>query len=223
MYVIVEAPIIGTNAYCSILIGSIDLVVIESRSNGIVLIIYIYIYIYIYKVGSMTKEGLPSLRYSHSSSMESISALGSSSIHSSLHSEAESSSPSSPLNLFDYPEEDLYNAAAPTTVRFTHYEILHLPVHATPDQIKKAYRRLSLKYHPDKTGRDQNDYGACVLVFVALTIDPSIHQKSDAKNRKNRVRLLIRSIYFIVTLFSSHCSFLFFSLSRRQVCLRHSQ
>lgn len=47
--------------------------------------------------------------------------------------------------------------------KLTHYEILSVPHHATPDQVKKAYRKASLKYHPDKTGRGQEDY-----VFLAV-------------------------------------------------------
>ena len=30
------------------------------------------------------------------------------------------------------------------------YELLELPKASTPDDIKKKYRRLALKYHPDK-------------------------------------------------------------------------
>jgi DnaJ-class molecular chaperone len=109
---------------------------------------------------STTMKDLPSFRYSHSSSMESTSAQGSSSFYS------ETTSADTPLNLFNYTEEELYNAGAPTTTRFTHYEILHLPHHATPEQVKKAYRKMSLKYHPDKTGRDQNDYGTSLMIFM---------------------------------------------------------
>ena len=84
------------------------------------------------------------------------------------------------INLFDYTEEELYcsntnsnhgnnNASANSNsnskpsstkpLKFNHYELLQIPIHATSHDIKKAYRKLSLQYHPDKTGRDENDYG----------------------------------------------------------------
>lgn len=62
------------------------------------------------------------------------------------------------INLFDYSEEDLLQHNA-----LTHYEILNVPVFATFDDVKKAYRKSSLKYHPDKTGRGDDDY-----VFLAV-------------------------------------------------------
>jgi DnaJ homolog subfamily C member 2 len=64
------------------------------------------------------------------------------------------------LNLFDYTEEDLLNSDPPV---LTFYEILNCPVYASTNEVKKAYRKSSLKYHPDKTGRGDDDY-----VFLAV-------------------------------------------------------
>ena len=74
------------------------------------------------------------------------------------------------LNLFDYSEEDLLGEesgksghANNKTQALTYYEILGLDVWATQDEVKRAYRKTSLRYHPDKTRRGDDDY-----VFLAV-------------------------------------------------------
>ena len=61
-------------------------------------------------------------------------------------------------DLFDYTEAELLEENV-----LTHYEILSLSPYCSSDQVKKAYRKASLKYHPDKTGRGDDDY-----VFLAV-------------------------------------------------------
>jgi len=54
---------------------------------------------------------------------------------------------------------------APVSENRTHYEVLGLPPEATVDQIKKRYRELVRKYHPD-LNRDHPEYHE---VFVRIT------------------------------------------------------
>ena len=61
-------------------------------------------------------------------------------------------------DLFEYSEAQLLEEQ-----ELTHYEILGVSPYCSADQVKKAYRKASLKYHPDKTGRGDDDY-----VFLAV-------------------------------------------------------
>lgn len=36
-----------------------------------------------------------------------------------------------------------------------HYQLLQVPISASPEEIKRAYRKLAYQYHPDKTGEDK--------------------------------------------------------------------
>jgi DnaJ-class molecular chaperone len=50
------------------------------------------------------------------------------------------------------------------------YEILEVDTKATPEQIKKAYRKLALRYHPDKGG-DVKKFQALSIAHAVLS-DP---------------------------------------------------
>jgi len=42
--------------------------------------------------------------------------------------------------------------------KLSHYDVLNIPMHSTPDKVRKAFHKACLKYHPDKTGRGEEDY-----------------------------------------------------------------
>ncbi|ELK27376.1 DnaJ like protein subfamily C member 5G [Myotis davidii] len=58
------------------------------------------------------------------------------------------------------------------------YAVLELKKGASPDEIKKAYRRLALKYHPDKNPGDAQ----AAEIFKEINAAHSV--LSDPKKRK---------------------------------------
>ena len=50
------------------------------------------------------------------------------------------------------------------------YEILNVEKDATMDQIKKSYRKLAIKNHPDKGGDPETDVLTSRFIFVLTTI-----------------------------------------------------
>lgn len=46
-----------------------------------------------------------------------------------------------------------------------HYDVLGLPRDASDSDLKKAYRRLALKHHPDK---NPEDVEACTRIFNSI-------------------------------------------------------
>ena len=57
------------------------------------------------------------------------------------------------------PSVDLFSLSETELKEIDYYKVLHLPYKPTisPDDVKKAYRKACLKYHPDKSGRDEED------------------------------------------------------------------
>ena len=52
-----------------------------------------------------------------------------------------------------------------------YYDILGVPKDATQDQIKKAYRKLAHKYHPDKGGGDESMFKKVNQAYQVLSDD----------------------------------------------------
>ena len=48
------------------------------------------------------------------------------------------------------------------------FRILHLEYNATEDDVKKAYRKFSLKYHPDKPSGDAKKFMMITQAYVYL-------------------------------------------------------
>ena len=77
---------------------------------------------------------------------------------------------SSVINLLSISSEELEE--------LTYYDVLgDLALHATAEQVKKAYHKACLKYHPDKTGRGEEDE-------VFLKVKAAFDALSDKTKRK---------------------------------------
>lgn len=67
-------------------------------------------------------------------------------------------------------EYDLLAMSEAKLNKLTYYQVLHrsLPMHASTEEIRKAYHKACLKYHPDKTGRGEDDE---VFLLVKAAFD----------------------------------------------------
>lgn len=74
------------------------------------------------------------------------------------------------------PAVDLFSLSEHDLEEIDYYKVLHLPFKATvtPDDVKKAYRKACLKYHPDKSGRGEED---AVFLKVKAAFDTLSTQK----------------------------------------------
>lgn len=59
-----------------------------------------------------------------------------------------------------------------------YYEILGVGKDASPDEVKKAFRRLAIKYHPDKEGGNEEKFKEVNEAYEVLK-DPSKRQRYD--------------------------------------------
>jgi len=75
-------------------------------------------------------------------------------------------------------ERDLLSLSSHELEELTYYEVLEIPTHSSQQVIKKAYHAACLLYHPDKTGRSEED-------AVFLTIKAAFDTLSDEEKRKS--------------------------------------
>ncbi|TNY21712.1 X-domain of DnaJ-containing-domain-containing protein [Rhodotorula diobovata] len=69
-----------------------------------------------------------------------------------------------------------------------YYDLLGLPITCTPEDVKKAYRRLAIKYHPDKNPDDPTAADKFKEIAVAYTTlsDPQLRKKYNEYGRSRK-------------------------------------
>ena len=77
-------------------------------------------------------------------------------------------------------EYDLLTMSDRKLKKLSYYQVLSrsLPMHASSDEIRRAYHRACLRYHPDKTGRDEEDE-------VFLLVKAAFDTLSDGMKRRS--------------------------------------
>lgn len=77
------------------------------------------------------------------------------------------------------------------------YTILGINCNAKIEEIKKAYRRLALKYHPDKSKTDTNEKFNHITIAYDILSNPESRQKYDSLNNTQHNNLLSVIMNFV--------------------------
>ena len=77
-------------------------------------------------------------------------------------------------------EYDLLTMSERKLKKLNYYQVLqrNLPLHASADEIKKAYHKACLKYHPDKTGRGEEDEVFLLVKAAFDTLSDPVKRRS---------------------------------------------
>lgn len=77
-------------------------------------------------------------------------------------------------------EYDLLTLSSRKLQKLSYYQVLSrfLPMHATPDDIRRAYHKACLKYHPDKTGRGEEDEIFLLVKSAFDTLSDPVKRRS---------------------------------------------
>lgn len=77
-------------------------------------------------------------------------------------------------------EYDLLTMSERKLQKLNYYQVLqrNLPLHASADEIKKAYHKACLKYHPDKTGRGEEDEVFLLVKAAFDTLSDPVKRRS---------------------------------------------
>lgn len=78
--------------------------------------------------------------------------------------------------------------AAHKQVFVDHYKILGLPLDASEDEVKKTFRRLALRHHPDTSGEDGLVFLAVYNAYRILT-DMARREEYDLQYRRHLQRM----------------------------------
>ncbi|MXY37979.1 MAG: DnaJ domain-containing protein [Cenarchaeum sp. SB0665_bin_23] len=67
-------------------------------------------------------------------------------------------------------------------------DILNVEKRSTPTQIKAAYRRLVLEYHPDKKGGDEKQFQLITEAYHLLIDNEHVEEETPTSNNVNRAQ-----------------------------------